>query len=238
MLRTTGDILSQVLVRANATTTAATNGLYTDAILKAWGNDAHRWAAAQRKWPFTEGRVSTTFASTEEIPYPEGWKSDSIRILTIGSFNFEKVNFQDYQVFKEDRSGSNDRIYSDFAGILYVNPSADASGTLVAYGQYTPAELDLSDGTSASTLTVFSDREEEGNEAMVEEILKYAKMREKKMDDAMQHHNRAVEILEGVWRRYADEQFGYLPKDSGMWKRIDVLAGSQTDETVKRNRWF
>lgn len=234
MLRTLGDILTQVLVRGNVTTTSATNGLYTDTILNGWMNDGHRWAAAQRKWPFTEGRVSTTFVS-EETPYPEGWKSDSIRILTIGDKNFQKVNFQDYQIFKEERSGANDRIFSDFAGILYVNPSADASGTLIVYGQYTPAALDTTDLTA---LTVFSDREEEGNEAIVEEILSYAYQREKKLDDAQYHHKRAMEIIDGVWKRYGDEQFGYHTKDRGMFKRIDVLDGASQDERLKRDRFY
>ena len=235
MLRTIGDILSQVLVRANATTTAATGGLYTDTILASWVNDAHRYAAAQRKWPFTEGRASTTFTTSEEVPYFEGWKSDSIRILTIGDKNFQKINFGDYRKFREDQPDSDDRIYSDFAGILYVNPSADAGGTLVAYGQFTPAALDTTDLTA---LTVFSDREEEGNEAIVEEMLKYAKLREKKQDEAQLHHNRAVEILEGIWKRHGDEQYGYQGKGEGMWERVDVLRGATDDGLFKRDQFF
>lgn len=233
MLRTIGDIMNQVLVRAQVTTTAATNGLYTDAILASWTNDAHRWAAAQRKWPFTEGRVTTTFAS-EEMTYPEGWKSDSIRLMTIGGKAYQKLNFSDYQVFREDRPSSSDRVYSDFAGLLYVNPNS-ASGSMTTYGQVTPAAFDTTDLTST---TVFSDREEEGNEAVVEEMLKYAKLREKKPDEAAQHHNRAVEILEGVWKRYADEQFGYQMKYQNMYARIDVLNGATSDELIHRDRWF
>ena len=234
MLRTGGDILDQVLVRANVTTTAT--GLYTDAILKDWGNDAHRWAAAQRKWPFTEGRVSTTFAS-EETTYPEGWKSDSIRLLTIGGKAYQKLDFTSYQTFKEDRPDADDRVYSDFGGILYVNANG-TSGTMIAYGQYTPAELDLSDLTSASALTVFSDKDEEGNEAIVEEILKYAYIREKKPDEAQLHHQRAVDIVEGIWKRYSDEQFGYHSSGEGMWKRIDVLQGASQEENLKRDQWY
>lgn len=231
MLRTQGDIIAEVLVRANATTTTA--GLYTDAILGDWATDGHRWAAAQHKWPFTEGRVSTTFAS-EETPYPEGWKSDSIRLLTIGGKFFQKLNFIDYQKFKDDSPNSDEKVYSDFSGILYVN-SAAASGTMIAYGQYTPAGFDTTDLTAT---TVFSDREEEGNEAIVEEILKYAKIREKKMDEAQLHHNRAIEILEGVWKRYGDEQFGYHTTGEGMWKRIDVLQGASQDELLRRDQWY
>lgn len=236
MLNNISDILNQVLVRGNVSTTSASDGLYTDTILNQWINDATRFATSYRKWPFTEGRVSTTYVSgTEEYTYPENFKSDSIRLLQVGGKRLDKRNFVDYQSYREDSSTGTKKIYSDFGRIYFINPNSGVSGTITVYGQFLPAQIDPSDKT---TLTVFSNADEEGNEAIVEEILCYAKQREKLPQEAQYHHNRAIEILEGVWKRYQDEQFGYQTENRSIFKRFDVLDGAQQDEIFKRDQWF
>src|SRR3990167_9454531 len=107
MLNTQADLISETLVRMGITTTV---GFITDVMLNDWSIQAHRWAAGYKKWPFTEGRVSTTYASMEENDYPEGWKTDSVRILTLGGYRFEKKNFEDYQIFREVEPSATDRI--------------------------------------------------------------------------------------------------------------------------------
>lgn len=230
MLQTGADIIGEVLVRAGVTSTAT--GLYTDTILRGWLDDAHRWAASARKWPFTEGRISTTFAS-EENDYPEGWRPDSIRILQVGGKRYQKIGFEDYQMYRENEPSGDDKVYSDFALGYFVNPNG-ASGTTTLYGQFLPSTLDA---TETTVLTIFSNRDQDGNDAIVEEMLRYAKTREKKFDEAKIHHERAVEILETVWKRFSDEQFGYHTKDRGMYERIDVLEGGLRDEVFKRDQF-
>jgi len=232
MPRTIGNIIDAVLVRGNVTTTAA--GLYTDTVMKSWVNDAHRWAAGFSKWPFTEGRYSTTFTG-EETPYPEGWKSDSIRYLEIGGERFKKVLFQTYKMYREDVSNGEDKIYSDYVRTIFVNTLSGATGTMTVYGQYTPAEMDTS---LPSSTTVFSDAEDDGNEAIVEEILRYSKIREGKYDEANVHHTRAIDILTNIRERPAGEQFGYQSHETGMWSRVDILGGEYYSDALKRDQWY
>jgi len=234
MLNTTYEILDEILVRAGTSSTTATGGLYTDTILKSWVTTAHRWAASYKKWTFTEGRVSTTYVQ-EESGYPEGWRPDSIRYLTVGDKRFSKVAFEDYQRYKENSPNGQDRIFSDYGLTYYINPTASLSGTVVLYGQYTPAALDMTDNTA---LTVFSGREEDCNAAIVEEVLSYAKKREKKLDESAIHHKNATDLLEAVWKRLTDEQFGYHMKDRGMFEYIDVLAGGDFSDPIHRDRWY
>ena len=235
MLNTAYDIIDEVLVRGNVSSTSVTGALYTDTILRDWVDTAHRWVAGYRKWPFTEGRVSTTYAATEETPYPEGWKPDSIRLLTVGGKRFRKLTFQDYQRYKEEQTTGQDPVFSDFGFTLFLNVNASVSGTMIVYGQYTPTSIDVTDNTAT---TVFSNRDEDGNEAMVEEMLSYAMKREKKMDEALTHHNRAVALLEGIWKRFTDEQFGYQTKDRGMFEYFDVLNGASQDDLIRRDRFY
>lgn len=238
MLKTNFDIRNDILVKLNQTTTVA---FYTETILNDWIDEAYIWAAAVHKWPFTEGRVSTTYASlvTDEDgslrgEYPEGWKSDSIRQLWIDRKRVQKLNHEDFYRFREDRPDADDRVFTDFGRLYYVNPRIDVSGTVTVWGQYLPADIDWTDNVAT---TVFSNSEEEGNTAITEEVLSYAYLREKNPQEAQLHHQRALEILEGIWKRITDEQFGYQTKDRGMWKWFDTISGGGRDDVNNPNRF-
>lgn len=232
MPRTLGDIIDAVLVNNNISTSAS--GKFTDDIMHDWFHAAYRWATARHKTPLTEGRVSTTFTGNEESEYPEGWKSDSIRYLEIGGDRYQKTLFQDYMDYRENYSDGEDKIFTDHGRRIFINPNADGSGTLTMWGQYTPAKLDVSDRDS---LTVFSDAEIEGNDAIVEEMSKFVKLRERKLDEAEYHHAEAKSILDEIYGRIGGEQMGYLPKESEMFERIDVLGGGYYEDTLKRDQF-
>ena len=233
-----GDLKTEFLVRMSVSTTV---GYYTDDIIADWLNTAHLWAAGLHKWPFTEGRVSTTFASfvTDEDgnlagDYPEGWKADGIRLMTIGGKRVDKKIFQHFQRFREEESDADDRIFTDFNRRLYINPNIDISGTVAVWGQYTPADFDVTDLTA---LTVFQGAPE-ANDAIVEESIAYAMLREKKPKEAQFHHQTAMNTLQTIWQAIQDEQHGYQTKDVGMFERFDILQGELRDDLFKRNQWY
>ena len=238
-LRLRSDIIDEVLIRLSASTTL---GYYTDTILNNWETQSHQWAAGFRKWPFTEARVSTTYASlvTDEDgllrgEYPEGFKADSIRYLTIGGKKLDKKNIFKFRQFIEDNPDDDEKIYSDFGRNYYINPKVDLSGTIMVWGQYTPA----ADITDENELTVFSGYEPDGNEAIVLEMLSYSMLREKKTQESIAYHKKATELLDIIWKRVTDEQFAYQSTDDdGMFKRIDVLGGALREDTLKRDQWY
>lgn len=230
-MRTRDDIFTEVLVRNNRTTT---DGFITDTILKSWFKEAHVWGAGFKKWPMTEGRVSTTFTGAEEWSF-EGYKTDSFRILQIGGNRLQKLNFEDYQIMREETPESSDRVFSDFGRVVFINPNADVSGTLVAYGQYQPY-IDITDENG---LTIFSDFDEEGNEALVEKMTGYLKRREHLAQEAELHDQRAAQKLLEIWQKIQDEQYAYQtsPERGGWMKRIDVINGCNYDDTLKENQF-
>ena len=238
-MRTRDHIVNEVLVRLSVSTT---NAYYTDSILREWYGQSQHWAAAYKKWPMTEGRVSTTFASLVNDEdgllrgeYPEGWKADSIRLLTIGGKQVDKKNYYNFRKFLEDNSADDKRVFSDFGRAFYINPNIDLSGTVTVWGQYTPAY----DITNENELTIFSDYEPDGNEAMVNEMLSYAHTREKDTNTALAYHQRAVQILDNIWAKIQNEQFGYQTTEGeGMYKRIDVLGGALRDDLFKRDQFY
>ena len=229
------EIIGEVLVRNNRTTTDA---FITDDMLEDWVREAHTWSASRYKWPFTEGRVSTTYAVDSDdigLGLPEGWKADSIRLLQVGGKRFTKINFLNYQQFREDFASDSKKVWSDHGRLYFINPNADVSGTTTFWGQYQP----LIDPTDPNATTIFSTNDEEGNEAIVEKITSYLKRREHLVDEAEVHDQRAVSKLDEVWQRIKDEQFAYKNvEDEGLFKRIDVLGGAFRDDLNKRDQWF
>lgn len=234
MLSTSNDIKTDLIAKLGVSTTSA---YYTDAILNAWIQQAHRWATSYKKWPHTQGRVSTTYSSsTEEYDF-EGYKADSFRLVQIGGKRLNKITFEDYQIFREEDETGNDRVFSDFGRLVFINPNIDLSGTLTAYGQYTPVDIDMTDLTST---TVFSGKDEEANAAIVEEAISYSKTRQQKSTDAEFHHKRAKALLDAVWARVEDEQYGYQTHRTrgGMFKRINVIDSGVEDDKIKRDQFL
>lgn len=231
MLTNVGDIQTEVLVRNNRTTT---DSFITDAMLQDWTRMAHTWAAAQHKWPMTEGRVSTTWAATEEWNF-EGYKADSLRIIQVGGKRLRKLDFRNYQTFREEEPESDERVYSDFGKTVFINPNIDLSGTLTAWGQYQP----VIDPTDLAAETVFSSWDAEANEAMVEKMSSYLKRREHLPDEAELHDQRASAKLAEVWQRILDEQHVYQthPSSGGMFERFDVLEGGFNEDILKRDQF-
>jgi len=238
-MRTIGEIKTEILVRAGANTSA---GFYSDTILDNWIDDAHKWVAGRKKWPATEGRSSTTFASLStnkdsylQGQYPEGWKPDSIRRLSIDGKKVEKKDFYKFAEYLEDNSSAQDRIFTDRFRYYYVNPNIDVSGSVVVWGQYTPATLDATD-TDATT--VFSDGLEDLNEAIVEKSLSYASKREKDKNGSQLHEQNALAIIKEAWDDITNEQFQYQEiGGDGMFERFDVVEGGFRDDIIKRDRF-
>ncbi len=173
------------------------------------------------------------------IAYPEGWKADSIRILTIGGKRMQKMEFSSFLRYLENNTiagtqNNTSRIYSDYSRQLYVNTGADVSGTLTAYGQYTPAI----DPTDLSATTIFSGYDEEGNEAIVQMMTSYlyqkdgapgVLVRGKPVSPGIIAEQKAISLLEQIWKRVGDEAYGYQTKDQPMFERIDILRGRGSD---------
>lgn len=230
-LNTLGDIQDEFLVRGNVATSV---GFVTDTILNDWTRIAAVSAGASHKFPFTEGRVSTTFAGTEEWSF-EGYKADSFRLVQIGGKRLRKLDFRNYQTFREEEPSADERVFSDFGRVLFINPNVDLTGTLTAWGQYTP----VIDPTDKAATTIFSGSDEEGNEAILLQMLSYLKDREKKAGESKAFADRAQLILDGIWERVKDEQYQYQTHmdSGGMFKRFNILEGGFEEEIFRRDQF-
>ncbi len=236
-LATTSDIANEFTIRLYGSTAVA---FYTDAIINGWINDAHRFAGGYKKWPFsTTIDTSLTFSNgTETYALPSRVKSDSVRFMTVGvtpAYNIQKIDWQSYLSFRELQTGSDSsRIWSEFGRTIYINPNLDVAGTITLYGQQLPATLD----TTVPASTIFTGDYEEGNEAIVDLIISYAKMRERKIAESQAYYSQAVSILDMIWKKIIDEQFAYQEKNRGMFTRVNILRGAFQEEIFRRDQFF
>lgn len=236
MLQTVNDIITEVLVRNNRTTT---DSFVTDTMLQDWLRMANNYCTTFKKWPFSEVRDrSYAWTGAEEVDYTAftvDYKADSIRMMQIGDKRVDKMNFEDYLLMREERPDANDRVFSDFGRVLYVNPRADVSGTMSVFGQYTP-KIDATDMTA---VTAFSPYDEEGNEAIVEKMTGYLKRREHLPDEAELHDGRTDGKLIQVWEKIQAEQYKYKtgPDSEGMFKFFDVVEGGYRNDLYNTNQF-
>lgn len=218
-------------------TDIANNDLFTSTMLIRWLNLSKDEACARHEWPFTEGeRDIATTAGKEDYDYPTAMRSDSLRYLTVNDKRYEKLTFEDYLTYREDRSTGTDKFFSDRNRVLYINYLASGfGGSIVCYGQvFVSGAID-----SASTTTVFSSGEPEGDEAIVK--LAYAKaLSSDKMKNPVKGQKErfeAFEILDGIWDRIITKQASYHTKDRPLFKRFNVLKGGYEDELRNPNRF-
>jgi hypothetical protein len=216
------DLQAEVLVELGSDTTSS---FYTEKNIRDWLDASHKWAAAYHKWPQTEYKdKSGAFTSgTETYSYPNaGFRTDSIRILQIGSDLFQKKNFEDYLKYRENYPDRDDKYFSDYGRTLYVNPNC-SSGTIYAYGQLTPKTLGSVASSTAST--VFANSEDEVDEAIIEKTISLAFRKAKKINESIAYENSAKQKLEEAWKRITDEQASYQNISKNMFADFDVLDG-------------
>ena len=219
------DLQAEIFTRGAIDTTSS---FITETMVRKWLDQAHNWAAAYKKWPFTEYRdKSGAFVSgTETYAYPNvNFKTDSIRILQVGSNLFEKKNFSDYLQYREDESSGTDKIFSDFGRTLYINPNC-SSGTIYAYAQMTPISFltwMTTYGSQASASSVFSSYDPEGDDAIIDKTLSWVYKRKQDLIKATDYENRAKLLLEELWKRIQEEQFAYQTKDRSMYEDFNII---------------
>ena len=234
------DLQTQCFVRM-ATDTAST--FITEKMVRDWLNISHIWAAGYKKWPFTEYMDSSGYftSGTVAYNYPNvNFKTDSIRMLGIGTMVaggmniFDKKIFSDFAKYLVDYSDATDKIFSDYRRILYINPNC-TSGSMVCFGQLTPPTLGLVESSAAST--VFSNYDEEGDDAIIDKVCSFAFRRMKKFQEAADFEARARTTLDELYKRIQDEQAQYQTKDRELFERMNIIDGLNYNDENNPLQW-
>lgn len=204
---------------------ATTNTFWTPTMLKAWLNQANKWACAYKPWPFTEKAVYTTSrANALYYDYPPKFRSDSIRILTIDQGDgtvaeYKKVRYEDFMRYIRDYPSGTDKIFSDFRRQYFINPKITVNGREIClWGQEKPDTL-----INDTDTTPFAKGDEVGEEAIIKRALSIALQKARKYQEAGIQRDEAKLILEEYWTRIQEEQAGYITKDKPFFNVPDYF---------------
>lgn len=150
--------------------------------------DAHLWATAL--YPFREltletdvsttGTSSTVLPNATEFTYPAAYRSNSIWLIFIGTNEYLKRNFDDLLRYSLNNPNSIKRRFADFGRKYYVFTSPAVSQTMKVYGQQQATQL-----SSSGDKTIFSDANDDGNEAIVLKAMAVAQNKPDKEQEAI-----------------------------------------------------
>lgn len=150
--------------------------------------DAHLWATAL--YPFRELTLQTNLATTgisstvmpgaSEHSYPAAYRSNSIWMIFIGTNEYRKRNFDDLLRYALNNPASIKRRYADLGRKFYMFATPANGQTMKLYGQQQATQLS-GDGDK----TIFSDANDDGNEAIVLKAEAVAKQKPDKEQQAV-----------------------------------------------------
>jgi len=119
-------------------------------------DDAYMAVSAARQWPdIKKGFVTATLANQDYYDYPDNCQTESIfKISVDGDSKYEKLDFEDYMMFKEDFPLSERKIFSEYARQIFIFPTPLLDGTvnLILWGLIQATHL-LTD----TDITMFTD---------------------------------------------------------------------------------
>ena len=192
------ELSSRLLVADNST-------LFTTTRIADLIDDAEEWAVALYNWPqLEEAETTHTVASQYYYDYPSNFRTDSISRIYIDSVKYDRKAYEDFLDYKEDNPDDVDTpIFADYGRQIFVFPTPTTTGVanMDVYGCTNAAEEPEED----ATLTIFSQHDNSGNEAIVKKALSVAIAKTDK-PRSVQEEVEAVAILTRIWNKMVTRQ--------------------------------
>lgn len=196
------------------------NPLFSLDELKRWINLAIQRAWDYARWIFSEKAVYTQATNSEYYDYPDDFISDSINILKVEQkdgemVTYKKINFQDYQKYREEHPDGEDKVFSDFRRFYFINPNTFSAGKKIEIWGKKRAKKLVNDNDLLPFSPDTDDEENSGNEAIVKFAFAFALASEKMKEPvrAAREKAEAYDILAIIAEREKEEQAQYQTKD-------------------------
>lgn len=172
-MQTREDMENELVTRLQV---ASNSTRFTSSRITELIQNATTWAGGLYVWnELVRGRRTSTVASQEYYDYPGDFRSETIIRVEIDDLEYDRKNFEDYLDFKKEFPNSTDRIFANYGRQYFVfpTPTSNGSGNLVVWGAVQHPAL-----STAETKTIFSDSNEQGNEAIVKKAFSVAIVRD------------------------------------------------------------
>jgi len=201
---------------------SASDVFFSTDYLKRVVNRGIKWAAGLYDWPHTESAViRDSEAGQEYVNIPENFKRDSITHAVYDGKHYEYVNWEDYQIYKENEGvNATDKNCSDYGNKLFFNPTPSSTivGGIEIFGHAIPSDL-----TGDSDVTIF-----QGDTEIEEAILKWCeaqclkKQRGSYFNAGVAQEELAKKDLSIIWDKIAKKQSKYKNKGRNMFNPVVI----------------
>lgn len=196
-MRTRSDMETELLARLQV---ANNSSLYPAARLTTLIQNAYTWATTTWVWTdLVNGKYTSSIANNEYYDYPDSFRSNTIMRLELDNVSYKRKSFEDYLDYKENNIDSDYKMFASYGRYYFIHPTPKTNGTnnITVWGALMADDL-----TTSSSITIFSDNKEEGNEAIVKKALSVALTRVDK-NLAITEEKEAISILSKL---YLDEK--------------------------------
>lgn len=191
------ELTSRLLVADNST-------MYTTTRIQNLILDAH--LTATNMFPFPElqkAKMTGTLYGQYYYDYPTEFQVGSIFRVVVDDIVYDKVAFEDWLDYKKNNATVTDKyIFAEYGKQIFIFPTPTTTGTnnIDVYGQIQATQL-----SGDSDLTIFSRSDDQGNEAIVKIALSVAIARIDKAL-AMKEYEEAVQKLAAIFNKYANRK--------------------------------
>lgn len=193
------------------------------ALIDRFINRSVKFIANMYLWQETQRAVKRDSENSEYYNYPENWKTDSIDRITVDGKSYKKIQFREYQQFKEDNPSSTKRVFSDFRNRYFISPAPTTEGdkNIKIWGHEIPDEL-----SDAADEHPFS-----GQSLLEEAIHLYAlglalrKARGSFFTRGRELQAEALVLVQQAWDNQLSDQADYKSETAEMFEHTDFSDG-------------
>lgn len=232
-MQTRSDIETELLARIMA---ANNSTQFSSTRLTTLVKDANLWAGTLFFWPpLFRNRIFSSKPNTQSLnydyyDYPSDYLTGSIQRLYIGGLKYEKKAFQDFLDYVDQATpgalppDSTKRYFAEYARQFFVYPTVSVQGDSdgLVWGNIQPLSLD-----SPSDITIFSQWNDSGNEAILKKALSVALER---IDSnfALQQKAEAIQLLQVIWKKVLQEAQRSQRLEHPFFAVHDMFGGGST----------
>lgn len=175
--------------------------------------DAHLWATAL--YPFRELTVpkTTTGTGNNYYDYPPEYRANSIQFIYVNNLPYRKRAYQDFLEYVRLNPSGTKRRFADLNRLYFLHPVPAIGAVIDVYGQVQATQF-----VNSGDKSIFSDANDDGNEAI---ILKAEAVAKGKPDKEQQ----AVIILTKIYSDQKDKGQFDLPMAKPIFDVPDFFGG-------------
>ncbi len=197
--------------------TSGLNGLFYDADLQNYVNEANRLVWDFKNWEHTEGDKTFTISASDisdgYVGYPSDYVSGSIFLMIVDGEEWYKTTFRDLLKYKDEQSGGDKKIYGERKRYLFFNTDAISAGSIVDFYGKLKSTILVNDTELLPFSQDTDDKEVSGNNMIVQIAYSIALGSDKKKDSATsdKERNDAFAKLSLLWDGYAGNRMTSKP---------------------------